>query len=161
MLSSAIHPRWVNAQNPVSWGQYVPYVVHQQYPFPPSELVNLAVAGGTHDAFTGITVVTLALLGFVWTWDQRAARLLAGVVTGGLLFAFGGFSMFQGVLYLLVPMIEKARNPAVAIVLVEFSLAIMASYGIDALRLRAAGRWCFAALLVAVLSPWPVHAVVA
>jgi hypothetical protein len=38
-------------------------------------------------------------------------------------------------------------------------LAVMASYGIDALRLRAVGRGCLTALLTVGLAPWPVLAV--
>ena len=150
--------RWVGSQNPIFWGQSVPYTVHQQYSLPPLELLSLAVSGSTRDTFMGVTVVVMALIGFTLTFNQGVVRLMGGICIGSLLFAMGGFSVFHGIFYLLVPLVEKARTPAMAIVLAQFTLAVMASYGIDALRLRPPPRWCFTALLTIGLLPWPVLA---
>jgi hypothetical protein len=147
------------ASQTVSWGQYVPYIVHQQYSLAPLDLLGLAASGGNHYTFVGVTVLTLALLGFALEFDDRVVRLFGGIGIGGLLLAMGGFSVFQGVAYLLVPLVDKARNPAMAIVLVQFALAVMASYGIDALRRRPPGRWCFVALLAVGILPWPFLAI--
>jgi hypothetical protein len=152
--------RWVGSLNAVGWGQYVPYTVHQQFSLAPVDVLGLAISGGTHYTFLGVTVLTLALVGFRLRFDDRTVQLLCGISIGGLLLAMGGFSVFHGVAYLVIPMVEKARTPAMAIVIVQFALAAMAAYGIDALRLQPPGRWCFAALLGVAILPWPALAVV-
>jgi hypothetical protein len=151
--------RFVGSQNGVFWGQYVPYIVHQQYSLAPADLPGLLLSGVRPYTFVGITVVTLALLGFFWGFSDRVVRLFAGISLGALLFALGGSSVFHGMAYLLIPMVEKARSPAMAIVIAQLGLAVMASYGMDALRGRPAGRWSIAALIVIGVLPWPALAV--
>lgn len=52
-------------------------------------------------------------------------------------------------------MVEKARSPGMAVVIAQFALAVLASYGIDGLRQRPPGRWVIAALVAIGLLPWP------
>lgn len=151
--------RWVGSQNPVYWGQYVPYSVHQQYSLSPLGVLGLALPGADQNTFIGIAVLTLALLGFTREFGCVTVRLLGAICAGGLLFAMGGFSVFHGAAYLLVPMVEKARTPAMAIVMVQFALIVLAAYGIDALRRQAAGRWCIVTLMAAGTLTWPVLAI--
>jgi hypothetical protein len=77
------------------------------------------------------------------------------------LLALGGFSVFHGLAYLLVPMVEKARTPAMAVVIVQFGVAVLAAYGLDALQQGVFGRWWIPALAVVGILPWPVLAAVA
>jgi hypothetical protein len=151
--------RFVGSQNGVFWGQYVPYIVHQQYSLAAADLTGLLLSAGRPYTFMGITVVTLALLGFFRGFSNRVVRLFGGISIGALLFVLGGSSVFHGAAYLLIPMVEKARSPAMAIVIAQLAIAVMASYGIDALRERAAGRWSIDALLIIGVLPWPVLAV--
>ncbi|PWU12654.1 MAG: hypothetical protein C5B51_00300 [Terriglobia bacterium] len=151
--------RWVGSQNPVSWGQYVPYIVHQQYSLPPLGIIGLALPTGDQNTFIGIAVLTLALLGLTLEFGCDSVRLLGAICAGALLFAMGGFSVFHGIAYLLIPMVEKARTPAMAVVLAQFALSVLASYGIDALRRQEPGRWCTVSLIVIGILPWPVLAV--
>ena len=58
-------------------------------------------------------------------------------------------------------MVEKARSPAMAIVIVQFALAVLAAYGLDALRRGMIGRWCVPVLVTVGALPWPVLAIVA
>ena len=156
--------RWVGSQNAVFWGQSVPYLVHQQ---PAHSLAPLGVLGfmlpnlSPHDTFVGLAVVALAAMGLAACFEADEVRLLGAIGLGGLLLALGGFSVFHGLAYLLVPMVEKARSPAMAIVIVQFALAVLAAYGLDALRRGAIGRWCIPLLLAVGVLPWPVLAVVA
>lgn len=151
--------RWVGSTNPVGWGQAVPYVVHQQYSLPPLGVLGFVLAGGAEYTFMGIAVVTLALLGFAMAYREPVVRALGGVCAGGLLFALGGASVFHGVAYLVIPMVEKARTPAFAVVIVQFALAVLAAYGLDSLRAKAAGRLPVGILLAVGIAIWPVLAV--
>ena len=140
----------------------MPYWVHQQ---PSHSLLPMGVLGFVlpnvteHDVFVGLAALTMALLGFALSYRTREVRMLGAICAGGLLFAFGGFSVFHGVAYLLVPMVEKARTPAMAVVVVQFALAVLAAYGIDALSRRTFGRWWIPSLAIIGVLPWPVLAV--
>jgi hypothetical protein len=99
--------RWVGSQNAVFWGQYVPYSVHQQ---PVHSLFPLGVLGlvlpnlSPHDTFVGLAVLTLGLVGLAACFEAVEVRLLGAIGAGGLLLALGGFSVFHGLAYLVVPM---------------------------------------------------------
>ena len=156
--------RWVGSQNAVFWGQSVPYLVHQQ---PAHSLAPMGVLGfllpnlSPHDTFVGLAVVVLAAIGFTACFESAEVRLLGAIGAGGLGCALGGFSVFHGLAYLIVPMVEKARSPAMAIVIVQFALAVLAAYGLDVLRRGVIGRWCVPVLLTVGILPWPVLAIVA
>jgi hypothetical protein len=149
--------RWVGSANPVGWGQYVPYTVHQQYSLPPAGLLGLVLSGGVENTFMGVAVIFLALAGFAMTFDDRIVRILGGICAAGCLFAMGSFSVFHGVAYLLIPLVEKARTPQFAIVIVQFGAVVLAAYGLDALRARAAGRWWIAGLVAIGILGWLRH----
>jgi len=102
--------------------------------------------------------LTLALLGIAASWQDRTARLLGAIAIGGLLFALGHNSVFHGVLYALVPMVEKARNPSTAIFIFHLGLSALIAYGIDSYRSvsdslvkRVAGLLCGFAGIVALM----------
>ena len=154
--------RWVGSQNPAFWGQYVPYTVHQQYSLYPLSVLGMVLPNVTdQDAFAGLTVLTLALAGFAMCFATREVRLFGAIAAGGLLLALGGFSVFHGAAYLLIPMVEKARTPAMALVIVQFALSVLAAYGLDALRARSIGAWWIRSLIAVGTLPWIVLAVVA
>ncbi len=156
--------RWVGAQNAVFWGQSVPYVVHQQ---PAHSLMPVGVLGfvlpnlSPHDTFVGLAVLLLAAVGMAACFEKSEVRMLGAIGAGGLLIALGGFSVFHGLAYLIVPMVEKARSPAIAIVLVQFALVMLAAFGLDALRRGMFGRWAIPTLVAVGVLPWPVLALVA
>jgi hypothetical protein len=151
--------RWVGAVNPVFWGQYVPYYVHQQNSLPPLGILGLVLPGAAQHTFVGLAVVTLALIGFVLGFSTKEVRIFGAICAGGLLLALGGFSIFHGIAYLVFPLIEKARTPEMAVVLVQFALAVMAAYGLDALRVHVLGRWWVPVLTAIGILPWPVLAI--
>jgi Bacterial membrane protein YfhO len=153
--------RWVGSQNPISWGQYVPYSVHQQYSLYPLGVLGLVLPNVTQqDTFVGLAALTLAIIGLALGFRYTEVRILGAICVGGLLFALGAFSVFHGVAYLLVPMVEKARSPGMAIVIVQFSIAVLTAYGLDSLRLITVSRWWILALATVGVLPWPALAVV-
>jgi hypothetical protein len=128
--------RWVNAPDPVTWNEKVPYSVHQDLSLYPTAVLGVVVPGFQHDSvvFIGLVVVTLALLGAAARWQERTVRLLAAVALAGLIFSLGGYSLFHGVLYALVPGLEKARSPSTAEVIFHLGVVVLAAYGLDAFR---------------------------
>jgi uncharacterized membrane protein YfhO len=82
-----------------------------------------------------LVALTLALLGLIANWEDRVTRLFGGIALGGLLFSLGEHSVFQGIAYALIPMVEKARNPSMAIFIFQFGLCVLIAYGIDNYRL--------------------------
>jgi hypothetical protein len=108
--------RWVNAPNPVGWDDVVPYTVHNEFSLHPLAVLDIVMQGSQRQAFIGIVALTLALLGTATRWQEKMVRLLSVIALAGLLFALGGRSLFHGVLYALIPDLDKARSPDVAIV---------------------------------------------
>ncbi len=149
--------RFVGTRNGVYWGQSVPYQIHQdlEHSLFPSGLLGLVIPNaGSHDAFVGLAALALALLGFAACFRKPEVQRMGAIALGALVFALGGFSLFHGVAYLLVPMVEKARTPAMALVLAQLAIAILAAFGLDACRTRAWSRWWIPGLAVAGLLPW-------
>ena len=135
--------RWVGTESPVAWNQPVPYRIHEQYSMLPSGLLALALPNvRVEGAFVGVLLILLALAGLATAWKRWEARALAGLAVGGVALALGSFSVFHGVSYWLLPLVEKARNPTMAIVLTQFAMVVLAAFGLDAIRERAAPvRW--------------------
>src|SRR4029450_10991252 len=69
-----------------------------------------------------------------------------------LLFSLGHNSMFHGVLYSLLPLVEKARSPSMAIFISHFGSCVLVAYGIDSYNVvnSAVAKW--AARLLAVFA---------
>ncbi len=125
--------RWAGAPEPLRWDQKVPYLVHQNFSLSPEGVFSIAVSAGGQpvNPFMGITILALAAIGVVGYWKEYWARLLSLISAFGLLLALGGNTPLQGLFYALVPMVEKARAPAVAIFILNFGLAILSGCGID------------------------------
>src|ERR1700688_4356273 len=51
-----------------------------------------------------------------------------------MVYALGQHSVFQGFLYAVIPAFDKARTPAVAVVIFAFGAAVLAAFGLDRLR---------------------------
>ena len=145
--------RFVGTPNAVYWNQSVPYAVHES--LPPSALTGFLLPNVTpHNVFVGFTALTLASIGFAAAFRKREVRLLGAIGVAALLLALGNVSIFHGLAYLVVPLIEKARTPAMALTLVQFAIAVLAAYGLDACRTRAWNRWWVPALGALGLSVW-------
>jgi hypothetical protein len=135
--------RWVGAPDPVSWNQPVPYYVHEKYSMEPPGLFGVVFAGANNgtDPFVGIVALTLAALGIAACWKDGRVRVLASIGLGGIVYALGGYSVFQGALYGLVPSLDKARAPSVATALFGFAIAALAAFGVDRWRADEPTPW--------------------
>jgi len=132
--------RWVSAPEAVGWDQKVPYSVHTQFSQHPASLLGIIIPGIFQNAnpFIGLAVISMALTGLAANWRDLAARLFGAVALGGLVFSLGGYALLHGILYSLVPLVDKARNPSMAVFLFHFGAAALSAYGIDGFR---EARW--------------------
>jgi hypothetical protein len=126
--------RWVGLDEPEGLGETVAYDLHTPYSLKPLALLGIVVPGvsqGPYDSYVGGAAFTLALLGIILGWKDRRVRWLAALSLGGILFALGPNSVFHGMLYAVLPLIDKARVPAAAGVIFALGLAPLAAFGID------------------------------
>lgn len=125
--------RWVGVEDPIGWDQKVPYTVQQQYSLSPASLMGLIFAGVyTHsDPFIGVAVLLLGVAAIVLGWHQREVRIFGAIILGGLLWGFAHHNVFHGILYALLPVVDKARTPAMATILIGFGASMLAAFGLD------------------------------
>lgn len=128
--------RWAGAADMMGWNDKLPYHVHEQFSATGLTILGLVLPlAVSYPAFMGLTSVSLAAAGAFASWTRRSeVRILASLALAGTLYALGAWSFLQGPMYALLPAIEKARVPAVAMVLANLGLAGLAGFGIDALR---------------------------
>jgi hypothetical protein len=126
--------RWVNAPAPVAWDDTVPYSVHDEFSLYPTAILDIVIPSYHRPNFIGLVVVTLALFGAVTKWQEQAVRILSAIALAGLFLALGGHSLFHGVLYAVIPTLDKARSPDVAIAIFQLSMVVLAAFGLDSLR---------------------------
>ncbi len=135
--------RWVGAAEPKGWNEPVPYSVHDQYSLIPTSLLAIVVPGVNRhaDPFIGVAALTLALLAVAMAWKEFPVKVFAAVAAGGLLFSLGRNNVFHGILYALVPLVEKARSPSMAVFIYHFGIAVLTAYGIDYLLSDEHSPW--------------------
>lgn len=156
--------RWIGSvQDPVTWRQKVPYTVHAQSSIGPGSLAGIVLAGmNVTDTFMGIVVFSLALFAVASRWADRTVRIFAALALAGLLYAMGSSNPFHGILYGLVPLVEKARVTLRVLVIFNLGIAVLSAYGLDAFRdaaARESSAWAgrlIRALLAFALLIWVV-----
>jgi Bacterial membrane protein YfhO len=121
--------RWAGVPQPLHWSEPVPYSVHREYSIGAAAIPGLAVPGlGRHaEPFVGIVVLALAWAAIRIGWKDSDVRLLALLAAAGLVLALGQDTPVHWILYRFVPMVEKARYPAMAVALAQAALAGLAA----------------------------------
>ncbi len=135
--------RWVNASHELSWGEPVPYSVHDEFSLNPASVLGVFIPSMfTHsNPFVGIAVFALAILGVALAWSEPAVRLFATVALAGMIFAFSSPTILHGIIYAVVPFAEKARNAAMAVFIFHLGICVLAAFGTDALIEQAQSVW--------------------
>lgn len=135
--------RWAGAPEPLRWGQPVPYEVHAHYSLGWPSVGGIVLPGISLHAnpHVGFVAVALALAALWYRRRDARVRWFALVALGGLLLALGKDFPLYWLIYRFVPMVEKAREPAMAIVLAQVGIAVLAALGADLWR-----RWWIAPL---------------
>jgi hypothetical protein len=142
--------RWADAPEPLHWGEVVPYYVHAKYSLGWKSVWGMIAPGISVHAnpHVGAAAMVLALAA-VWLGRREpAVRWFAGVAAGGLLLALGPDFPPYWLIWRFVPLVEKAREPAWAVVLAQLGVAVLA-----ALAVKLLGRpWIGAAALAVFLA---------
>ncbi|HXA49123.1 MAG TPA: hypothetical protein VNV86_02395 [Candidatus Acidoferrum sp.] len=132
MEYSRLAIRWAGAPDPILPGQRVPFSVHAEYSLKLSELpAMLLPRGATHvNPYVGLTAFALAVLAVVRR-RSAATPWLVAIVIGAVAIALA--SPPYWLVYRFVPMVEKAREPAFAIVIAQCAIAALAALGLSRL----------------------------
>ncbi len=128
--------RWVGTPDALKWNDRVPYSIHAQFSLGAQAIPGLVLPGLAHHAepFVGSVAVALALIA-LWRGRRRwEVRMLGAAALGGLLLALGSATPFERLAYWLIPMEEKARYPAFAIVICQAAIAGLAALGLEMWR---------------------------
>jgi Bacterial membrane protein YfhO len=135
--------RWVSAKHEVGWNDPVPYYVHQEFALYPMSLFAIVFPGlNRHaDPFIGVVAFAFVLLALALCWKQHEVKLFAAVAIGGLVYSLGHNSVFQGFLYAVVPMLDKARVPSMAVIVFNVGAAVLAAFGVDHFAAQADSVW--------------------
>ena len=129
--------RWVGGDFPVISSQRIPYVTLAKGTNFSAKSVFAFVLGevdaGDSDFSTyfGVLPLLLAIIGAWKRWRHPIVRYFTGLAVLAWLYSWGTFSLLHGVLYL-VPHLDMARGPDRFIYLTQFSLAILAGFGVQA-----------------------------
>jgi hypothetical protein len=117
--------------------------VHAHYSLNPGWLLGIVIPAGFPNAtpYMGVTAIVLSALGLAAGWQALGARVAAGFTILGLALALGGYSVFHGLAYALIPLLEKARNPSMAILIFHLGIALLAGYGISYLCFTEKTHW--------------------
>lgn len=153
--------RWVGAKEAVKWNEKVPYSVHELFELSPISMLGIFIpyVYSNSDPYLGLTAFLLVVAGVAIGFKEREVKLLTALAVGGLLLALAGRTLFHGLLYALVPAVEKARNPSMATLVFCAAAAPLASYGFDLLDAVWRKRLAITAGTVAALG-WTVIAAV-
>ena len=129
--------RWAGAPEPLHWNERVPYAEHARYSLGWPSVAGMIIPGISLHAnpYVGLVAMGLAMAAIYRRWKERYVRWIAAVATGGLLLALGGDFPPYWLLWRFVPMVEKAREPAFAIVLCQVGIATL-----GAIALTSFGR---------------------
>ncbi len=90
-------------------------------------------AGESFGFYIGVFPIIAAIAGIWKRWSEPWVRYLTGLAAAAFLYSLGEFSFLHGVLYAVVPDLWMAREPDRFVYLVDFALAILAAFGVDAL----------------------------
>lgn len=145
--------RWVGLDHPVTWKEIVPYSIHTQFGLPATALLGVFIPGvfANSDPYLGLTTLLLAICGSILAWRRREVRMLSWLAAGGLLLALSSRTLLHGLLYVLAPGMEKARNPSMAQLLFCVAASTLAAFGVDAIDAVWRKRLALSAGLVAAL----------
>ena len=138
---SARSLRWLGSAGPVPSNQPIPYE-YMTDALSPQGILTLLVPnafngnngqGEVPNPYLGVFPLFMAVIGIGRNWRHPWVRYLTGLAVAALLYSFGPFSWLNGVLYAIVPKLWVAREAPRVLYLADFSLAILAGFGIETL----------------------------
>jgi hypothetical protein len=157
--------RWVGLDHPVRGSATVPYSAASALSVSPAEILTVLLPGdlSPKNSFGGWLFVGFAGL-FLCAWALRrfprngSVRLFSFVALAGLLFALGRYTPFHRVAYLVIPFLEKLREPVFGLAIFHLGMAGLVALGADELlrklqsspwfAVRNVLFWCVLGVLV-------------
>jgi hypothetical protein len=94
--------------------------------------------GEVINPYLGVFPLLLAIIAIRRNWLHPWVRYLTGLALAAVVYSFGPFSWLHGVLYAIVPKLWMAREAPRMLYLVDFSVVVLAAFGLD--TLLAGGR---------------------
>ena len=137
--------RWTGQPEPAPALQTVPYdkdVHHGLLPL--SMLAPMTPKGRPAPAFLGWTCLSLAVFAVAACWSSVPIRMYSALALGAAAYAAGHHSLFYGLLYSLVPGLDKATGWGGAIAICQFAVLAVAARGMDQildLQQKEGERW--------------------
>jgi hypothetical protein len=131
--------RFAGAEQPLGLDVKVPYPIHAEYSLRPAQIFGIVwphLVAGAENPYVGLIGAALAVFAVYRGWARQEVRWLAALALFAILFALGPNSLLHGVMYALVPMLDKARVPGAASVLFTLAAAALAAFGADTLARR-------------------------
>lgn len=124
----------------------LPYTEAAQYSLHPAQLIGLLVPNyfgrdpalywgpweRVETGYIGIMTLLLAVIGALF-YRGRLKGFFIGLGLVALLLAMGGYTLLHGWLYATLPGFDQLRAPARFILLLDFSLAALAAFGLSVL----------------------------
>ena len=115
--------RWSGTPEPQRWGDRIPYSVHAEYSLGIRAIPGMLIPGLALHANSYIGSVALGLA-LVAVWFRRG-YLFTLVAVFALLLALGKNTPVHWLAYRFIPLVEKARYPAMAIVLAQVGISVL------------------------------------
>ncbi len=136
MEYSPLALRYLGAPGSLAGDQRIPYAYLTDGLYPKAFLAllipyGLHGSGEVANPYIGVFPLILAVIGVWKAWGNRWVRFLTGLGIAAFLYALGSFSPLHGVLYALVPWLWMAREASRIVYLLDFSLAILAAFGVE------------------------------
>jgi hypothetical protein len=99
----------------------------------PQAFGGLVGKGETVSPYLSLFALIAILAGILKKRHVLWVRYLTGVAVAAFLYALGGYSLLNGLVYSLIPFSWVAREPGRFICLASFALPVVAAFGIDSL----------------------------
>ncbi len=125
--------RWTET-GPKRWSDSIPFSEHEDLSLNTVDLLHTVIpggGGGYSDPFIGIVGLTLAAMGIWRGFGRKEVRLFTLLAIASLLYAMARTNALYGPLYALAPLVEKAREPIVALFLFHLAVAALAAIGAE------------------------------
>lgn len=141
--------RWT-MNGPLAWNQKVRFPEHEFFSLLPKDLAHFIIPGasGVVDPFIGIVGAVLAVLAIFTFFHRMEVKLFATLGLAVILLSMARNDLFYGLLYIFVPVIEKAREPIRMLSVAQLCIAVLVAFGAQAFLertrislLERAARW--------------------
>jgi hypothetical protein len=126
--------RWT-ASGALHWNDRVGFPEHAENGFKPADLLHLVIQGADKqvEPFTGTVALCLAAIAIVGAFRRPEVCILSALALASLLLSMPRNVFLYGPLYVLAPMLEKARAPSLLMCIFHFAIAALAAFGTEQL----------------------------